>query len=245
MAEQGQGSGESGGRAQGRAVTRAEWLEARKAVLAQEKLLTRMRDEVTRARRALPWVRVDAPYTFQGPDGEETLEQLFAGRSQLIVYHFMFDPSWDEGCRSCSFLSDHYDGAVVHLAQRDVTMVAVSRAPLEKLRAFRARMGWRFKWVSSFGTRFNHDFQVTFTDDDRARGEIDYNYGKARFFSPEAPGLSVFARDERGVFHTYSTYARGLDRFITAYHLLDVVPRGRDEDGLGYSMAWLKLHDAY
>ncbi len=226
-------------------VSRERWIAAREQLLAREKQLTRLRDEVTRARAAMPWVRVEQEYVFHGPDGEETLEQLFAGRGQLIVYHFMFDPSWEAGCKSCSFIADHYSGSVAHLAARDVTLVTVSRAPLAKLEAFRARMGWGFKWVSSHGSSFNADYHVSFSDEDKARGEIDYNYGKARYFAPEAPGFSVFARDERGVFHTYSAYARGLDRLITAYHLLDAVPSGRGEASSGYKMGWLRLHDEY
>ena len=226
-------------------VSRDEWTAARLELLAQEKELTRMRDEVSRRRRALPWVRIDKDYVFEGPNGRETLGDLFAGRSQLLVYHFMFDPSWTEGCKSCSFWADNYAGAIVHLAQRDLTMVTVSRAPLPVLEAFRQRMGWRFKWVSSFGSDFNHDFQVSFTAEER-QGPVRYNFAMRRFGSPEAPGASVFVRDEDGgIFHTYSCYARGLDAMNGAYQWLDLVPKGRNEAGLPYSMAWVRHHDRY
>jgi predicted dithiol-disulfide oxidoreductase (DUF899 family) len=227
-------------------VSRDEWIAARKAHLAREKEFTRLRDQLSRERRALPWVRVDKPYVFEGPDGQETLADLFEGRSQLIVQHFMFDPSWDEGCKSCSFWADNFDGLAVHLAHRDVSFVLVSRAPYETLRAYQARMGWRLTWVSSLHNDFNRDYHVTFTDEERAEGRADYNYALGSFPAPEAPGLSVFARDDRGdVFHTYSCYARGLDMLNSAYHLLDLVPRGRDEDSLSYTMEWLRHHDRY
>ena len=232
--------------AQHRIVTRDEWVAARKALLEKEKAFTRERDELNRLRRQLPWERVEKAYVFDGPDGEETLAGLFAGRSQLIVYHFMFGPDWDEGCKSCSFLADHYAPAVVHLAQRDVTLVTVSRAPLARIEAFRERMGWRFKWVSSLRSDFNQDYQVSFTPEDAAGGEVTYNYAATAFPMTEAPGLSVFCKDRSGgVFHTYSTYARGLDTFIGAYHLLDVAPKGRDEDDLAFSMEWVRHHDRY
>ncbi len=222
------------------------WLSARKALLQQEKKFTRARDALSAARRALPWRKVDKDYVFDGPDGKQRLADLFDGRSQLLIYHFMFDPTWDEGCKSCSFIADHYDPAVMHLAQRDVTLVTVSKAPLEKLQAFRKRMGWSFKWVSSFDNDFNRDFGVTFTQDEIDSGKAHYNYADKGFPTTEAPGLSVFTRDDDGqVFHTYSSYGRGLDMFLTAYHYLDVVPKGRDEDALPYSMSWVRLHDAY
>ncbi len=174
------------------------------------------------------------------------MADLFAGRSQLIVYHFMFAPGWEEGCKSCSYLADHFDGAAVHLAQRDVTFVVVSRAPLAEIQAFQQRMGWRFKWVSSFGSDFNRDFHVSFTQDELAQGEVDYNYERAPFPVEEAPGLSVFYRDAAGtVFHTYSAYARGLDILVGAYNFLDLVPKGRDEDGLSFTMDWVRHHDRY
>ena len=201
---------------------------------------------MSRERRALPWVKVEKDYVFQGPNGPESLGDLFDGRSQLLVQHFMYGPDWEEGCPSCSFWADSYDGFVVHLAQRDVTMVAVSRAPLVKLDAFKRRMGWSFKWVSSLGSDFNRDFQVSFTPDEMAKGEMTYNYETRGFPADEAPGVSVFIKNEDGeIFHTYSCYARGLDMLNGAYHYLDLVPKGRDEDGLPYSMAWVRRHDEY
>ena len=228
-------------------VSRDEWLAARKAHLAKEKELTRQRDELNRQRRELPWVRVEKPYVFDGPDGKETLADLFDGRSQLVVYHFMFGPGWEEGCRSCSFLADHIDGALVHLAHRDVTLLAVSRAPLPQIEAFKQRMGWRFKWVSSYGNDFNRDYHVSFTKDDIAKGKTYYNYEVRESPSEgEAPGTSVFYKDEAGdIFHTYSSYARGGDMLIGAYNYLDLVPKGRDEEGLKHTMAWVRHHDKY
>jgi predicted dithiol-disulfide oxidoreductase (DUF899 family) len=227
-------------------VSREEWLAARQQLLAAEKELTRARDDVSRRRRELPWVKVEKRYEFQSPKGKETLSDLFEGRSQLLLYHFMFGPDWNEGCPSCSFWADNYDGTIVHLNHRDVTFVVVSRAPLEKLEAYRRRMGWRFKWVSSFGGDFNYDFRVSFTPEEMKRGEMEYNYRMNKFPSDEAPGISVFSRDDDGsVFHTYSCYSRGLDMLNAAYHHLDLVPKGRDEDGLAYSMAWLRRHDSY
>jgi predicted dithiol-disulfide oxidoreductase (DUF899 family) len=229
-----------------RIVSQEEWLAARRQLLAREKEFTRQRDALSAARRQLPWVRVDKPYVFDGPNGKETLADLFDGRSQLIVYHFMFGPDWEQGCPSCSLLSDHTDGSLVHLAQRDVTMVAVSRAPLPRIDAFKRRMGWRFKWVSSYGSDFNHDFQVSFTPEELAQGRALYNFQTAGFPGEEAPGASVFYRDGGGaVFHTYSTYGRGLDILIGAYNYLDLVPKGRDEDGLAHTMAWVRHHDRY
>lgn len=229
-----------------RIVSREEWLEARKAHLAREKAFTRQRDELSRERRALPWVRVEKDYVFQGPNGPESLGDLFDGRGQLLVQHFMYGPDWEEGCPSCSFWADGFDGFIVHLAQRDVTMVAVSRAPLDKLDAYKRRMGWRFKWVSSLGSDFNRDFQVLFSPEEMASGEMTYNYETRGFPADEAPGVSVFARNEAGeIFHTYSCYARGLDMLNGAYHYLDLVPKGRDEDDLPYGMAWVRRHDQY
>jgi predicted dithiol-disulfide oxidoreductase (DUF899 family) len=227
-------------------VSQEEWLAARQALLAKEKELTRQRDRLSAERQALPWVRVDKAYEFDGPDGKETLAELFGGRSQLIVYHFMFGPDWEQGCPSCSYLADHFDGANLHLPHRDVTFLAVSRAPLARIEIFRRRMGWRFKWVSSYGNDFNHDFQVSFTPEEMAKGEVYYNYHREPFPSEEAPGLSAFYRDEGGsVFHTYSTYARGLDGLIGAYNFLDLAPKGRDEADLPWSMDWLRHHDRY
>ncbi len=229
-------------------VSHAEWLAARKDLLAKEKLFTRQRDDLSAARRTLPWVRVETPYVFDGPDGKQTLADLFAGNSQLVIYHFMFGAGWEQGCPSCSLIADHIDGSVVHLAQRDVTLAVVSHAPLPQIEAFRQRMGWRFKWVSSAGNSFNHDFHVSFTPEDRAQGngKVLYNYEPSGFAGDEAPGLSVFARDQDGaIFHTYSTYARGLDILIGAYNYLDLVPKGRDEAGLRHGMAWVRHHDRY
>jgi predicted dithiol-disulfide oxidoreductase (DUF899 family) len=229
-----------------RIVSRDEWLAARQQHLRKEKEFTRLRDELSRQRRALPWVRVEKRYVFDAPDGQETLADLFDGRSQLIVVHFMFGPGWEEGCKSCSFRADHLDGALVHLAHRDVTLVVVSRAPLPQIEAFKRRMGWRFKWVSSYGTDFNYDYHVSFTKDDMAQGEVYYNYEMRPFGTEEAPGTSVFYKDESGaIFHTYSCYARGGDMLIGAYHYLDLVPMGRDEDALAFTMAWVRHHDRY
>jgi predicted dithiol-disulfide oxidoreductase (DUF899 family) len=226
-------------------VSRDEWTRARIALLAREKALTRLRDEISAERRALPWVRIDKDYRFGTDHGDRSLAELFDGRSQLLVYHFMHDPSWAEGCKSCSFWADSYNGIGVHLAQRDVTMVTVSRAPLPQIVAFKKRMGWSFPWVSSTGSDFNRDFHVTFTDEER-QGEVYYNYGRRRFGSPEAPGASAFARDAAGVvYHTYSCYARGLDALNSAYQWLDLAPMGRDEADLKYPMAWVRHHDRY
>ena len=227
-------------------VSREEWQKARLDHLKHEKELTRRREQLAAERRGLPWVRIEKSYLFDGPEGRESLADLFAGRDQLIVYHFMLGPGWDEGCKSCSFWADNYQGAIVHLAARDATLVTVSRAPLREIEAFRKRMGWSFKWVSSHDSDFNFDFNVSFT---RAELEGDgalYNFETIRFRGEEAPGLSVFARGDDGeLYHTYSSYSRGLDTLYGAYQLLDVCPKGRDEDGLDYSMSWLRLHDSY
>jgi predicted dithiol-disulfide oxidoreductase (DUF899 family) len=221
-----------------------QWLAARKSLLAKEKELTRLRDDLSRQRRELPWVKVEKRYVFDGPDGQETLSDLFAGRSQLIVDHFMFGADWQEGCPSCSFWADTYDGLVVHLEQRDASFVVVSTAPLEKLQAYRQRMGWRFKWVSSFNNDFNRDYHVTFTPEEQKTAV--YNYRTGGFGASEAPGISIFAKDAAGdLFHTYSCYARGLDPLNGAYQLIDLLPKGRDEDGLAHPMAWVRRHDKY
>lgn len=227
-------------------MPRDEWLVARKALLVREKEFNRLRDRLSEERRTLPWVKVDKRYVFEGSDGKETLADLFGGRSQLIVYHFMLGPGWTQGCPSCSLLADHIDGAVVHLTHRDVTLLAVSRAPLPEIAAFKARMGWRFKWLSSHGNDFNRDYHVSFTANEVATGRAYYNYETRDFPSEEAPGASVFYKDENGaVFHTYSTYARGLDILIGAYNYLDLAPKGRDEAGLPWTMAWVRHHDRY
>jgi predicted dithiol-disulfide oxidoreductase (DUF899 family) len=227
-------------------VTQTEWLAARKAYLAIEKKFTAARDELSRQRRALPWVQLDTSYVFEGPNGKETLAELFGGASQLIVYHFMFGPDWEQGCPSCSLLADHFDGSVAHLAQRDATLLVVSRAPWPRIEAFRRRMGWQFKWVSSYGSAFNRDFNVSFTPDEVASGKAHYNYTDRGFSREEAPGVSVFCRNGAGtIFHTYSAYARGLDLLIGAYNFLDLTPKGRDEAGLPWTMAWVRHHDRY
>jgi predicted dithiol-disulfide oxidoreductase (DUF899 family) len=227
-------------------VSHDEWLAARKELLAKEKEFSRLRDDLSRQRRELPREEVKKEYIFDGPNGKESLAGLFDGRSQLIVYHFMFDPAWDEGCKSCSFIADHYNPSIVHLNHRDVTMVTVSRAPLEKLEAFKKRMGWSFKWVSSFGNDFNWDYHVSFTPEEMQKRQMYYNYTVQPFPSTEGPGISVFQKDEGGaIFHTYSSFSRGLDMFIGAYHLLDIVPKGRDEAALAYGMQWLRHHDRY
>jgi predicted dithiol-disulfide oxidoreductase (DUF899 family) len=230
---------------QHKVVTRDEWLKARLAHLADEKEFTRRRDELSRQRRELPWERVEKNYIFKGPNGSETLPDLFAGRQQLIVYHFMLGPNWEEGCKSCSFLADHFDATQIHLAHRDVTFAVVSQAPLARIQSFQERMGWRFPWVSAFGNDFQSDYGAHFTKEELA-GEVIYNYRKRPFGLEEAPGLSVFYKDEAGeIFHTYSTYERGLDSLVGTYQLLDLVPKGRDEDGLAFSMAWVRHHDRY
>jgi predicted dithiol-disulfide oxidoreductase (DUF899 family) len=229
-----------------RIVSQEEWLAARKDLLAKERDFSRQRDALSAERRALPWVRVAKEYVFDSAAGKATLAELFDGKSQLIVYHFMFGPEWQEGCPSCSLLADHFDGAAVHLTQRDVGLVVVSRAPLPRIEAFQQRMGWRFRWVSSYGSDFNHDFGVSFTKDELANGKVPYNYGVTAFSGEEAPGASVFYRDAAGgIFHTYSTYSRGLDMLIGAYNFLDLAPKGRDEAGLRHSMAWVRHHDRY
>jgi predicted dithiol-disulfide oxidoreductase (DUF899 family) len=204
-----------------------------------------LRDQVSEQRRQLPWVRVEKEYVFAGPDGKETLADLFDGRSQLIVYHFMLGPDWEEGCKSCSYLADHFDGANIHLPHRDVAFIAVSRAPLPEIQAYQKRMGWRFKWVSSNENDFNFDYHVSFTPEEEKKNEVYYNYQKQEFMSDELPGLSVFYRDEEGtVYHTYSTYARGLDGLVGTYQFLDLVPKGRDENPES-SMDWVRRHDEY
>jgi predicted dithiol-disulfide oxidoreductase (DUF899 family) len=237
---------EDGNMRQNRVVSREEWISARKELLSKEKELTRARDALSRQRRELPWVRVEKRYVFDGPLGRESLADLFEGRSQLIVYHFMFGPGWEEGCKYCSFLADHIDGMLVHLAHRDVTLVAVSRARLEEIERFKRRMGWHFKWVSSHLSDFNFDYHVSFRKEDLAKGEVEYNYQVIPVSGEELPGTSVFYRNEEGeVFHTYSSYGRGGDLLLGTYNYLDIVPKGRDEEGMAFSMAWIRHHDRY
>ncbi len=227
-------------------VAPAEWVAARKELLKKEKEFSRLRDELSRQRRELPWEKVEKSYVFDGPKGKETLADLFGGRSQLIVYHFMLGPDWKEGCPSCSFISDHIDGSVVHLAARDVRLAVVSRAPLAQIEAFKKRMGWRFHWVSSNGSDFNYDYQVSMTKEESEKGQVYYNYSMQPFPSEERPGTSVFYKDAASnIFHTYSSYARGLDILIGAYNWLDLTPKGRDEEGLKHGMAWVRHHDKY
>ena len=227
-------------------VSHEEWIEARKRHLTKEKELTRLRDELSRERRELPWEEIRKEYVFEGSSGKETLAELFGDKTQLIVYHFMFGPDWEAGCKSCSLIADHFNPAIVHLNHRDASMAAVSRAPYGKLEAFKKRMGWTFKWVSSQNTDFNYDFHVSFSEEQVADGNTYYNYKKKGFPSTEAHGASVFYKDEEGgIYHTYSVYERGLDRFIAAYHYLDIVPKGRDEEELRSTMAWLRLRDEY
>lgn len=225
-----------------RIVSHNDWLVEHKAFLAEEKAFTRARDALSAKRRELPWVKIDTPYTFETLQGKESLSDLFAGRSQLIVYHFMLGSDWEQGCKSCSFWADNFNDIIVHLNHRDVSMIAVSSAPLSKIDAFRKRMGWNFNWVSSGGTTFNQDFGVS----PATRESVDYNFGTIKVKMDEMPGISVFAKGKKGaVYHTYSCYARGLDMLNSAYHYLDLVPRGRDEAGLSGTMSWLKHHDRY
>lgn len=227
-------------------VSPKEWIASRKELLKKEKEFTTLRDELSRQRRELPWEKVEKQYVFDSANGRQTLADLFDGRSQLIIYHFMFGPGWEEGCPSCSFLADHFDGSLVHLANRDVTLVVVSRAPLAQIEAFKKRMGWRFKWVSSFGNDFNRDYHVSFTKKELATGKMFYNYDQVEFSSEEGPGASVFYKHASGdIFHTYSAYARGLDILVGAYNFLDLAPKGRGEDGLAFTMSWVRHHDKY
>jgi predicted dithiol-disulfide oxidoreductase (DUF899 family) len=226
-------------------VSREQWIEARKAHMAHEKEFTRARDRLAEERRALPWVKVDKDYVFDGPNGKVKLADLFKGRPQLVVQHFMFAPDWDAGCKSCSFWADGFERMIPHLAARDTTLVAVSRAPRPKLDAFKQRMGWTFDWYSSEGD-FNYDFAVSFTPEEIKAGHRSYNFGTSGFGGEEAPGISVFYRDEAGnIFNTYSCFARGLDMMNAAYHYLDLTPLGRHEQGLPYPMDWLRLRDQY
>jgi predicted dithiol-disulfide oxidoreductase (DUF899 family) len=225
-------------------VSRAQWLSARTALLTKEKEFTKLRDDLSRQRRDLPWVRVDKQYAFDTPAGKETLAQLFGEYSQLVVYHFMFPPDWSEGCKHCSFWADNFNPIGIHLNHRDVSMVAASRAPLAKIETFRKRMGWNFKWVSAANSDFNYDYGVSFTPEEVKSGTAIYNFGTISPGMTDREGASVFYKDGSGtIFHTYSTYARGIDMLNTAYHYLDLVPKGRDE--AGSPQAWVRHHDRY
>jgi predicted dithiol-disulfide oxidoreductase (DUF899 family) len=226
-------------------VAKEDWTAARLALLAKEKAFTRQRDELSAARRALPWEKVETNYVFDSERGSVTFADLFAGRGQLLVYHFMFGPDWEAGCKSCSFWADNFERIVVHLNHRDVSLVLISRAPLERLLAYKRRMGWTFDWVSSLGNAFNHDFAVSFTKDELAKGVKSYNFGTQQAYGEESPGISVFTKDGGAIHRTYSTFSRGLDMLNGAYHLLDLVPKGRDEEGLSYGMEWLRRRDEY
>ncbi|TMJ28219.1 MAG: DUF899 domain-containing protein [Alphaproteobacteria bacterium] len=226
-----------------RIVSEAEWLEARKALLAKEKEFTRLREELAGERRALPWVKVEKNYVFEAREGKVTLADLFDGKGQLIVQHFMFGPDWNEGCPSCSFWTDNFNGIDVHLAHRDTAFVLASRAPIDKLEAYAKRMGWNLRWVSSLGNDFNFDFAVSFPPDEAAKA---YNFGTIKPHGQENPGLSAFrCGDDGAIYRTYSTYARGLDMLNGTYQLLDITSKGRDEDGLPFTMSWLRRHDRY
>ena len=228
------------------AVSREEWLAARKDHLAKEKEFTRLRDQLSQQRRDLPWVKVEKEYHFAGRDGRESLADLFEGRSQLIIYHFMYGPEWEEGCPSCSFWADNFNSIGVHLNHRDITLTAVSRAKLDTLDAYKKRMSWDFKWVSAFGSDFNFDYNVSFTPQEMEKGEMFYNFGVTKFPADEGPGISVFYKTDAGeIYHTYSCYARGLDMVNGAYHMMEMAPNGRDESELQFTMAWLRRHDQY
>ena len=226
-------------------VSEKEWLTARKSLLVKEKKFSRLRDELNQQRRKLPWVKVDKNYVFDGPQGKQTLADLFCGKSQLIVYHFMFGPGWKEGCPHCSFWADHFDSVNHHLGQRDTTLVVVSQAPLKEIEPFKKRMGWRFKWVSSFKTNFNFDFNVSFTPEQIKSGAVFYNYEKTETDMEELQGVSAFYKDKRGdIYHTYSSYARGIDLLNTTYNCLDLTAKGRDENP-EHSQDWVRYHDKY
>jgi len=227
-------------------VPATQWVAERKKLLAREKELTRLRDQIAVERRALPWERIDKRYVFDTPRGPRTLADLFEGRRQLMVQHFMLGPGWEQGCPSCSYMADHTDGMAVHLAHRDVSFVAISRAPLAEIERFRQRMGWQFAWVSAHGSTFNHDFAVSFTPEQTAAGEVYYNYGMTAFPASEAPGISIFYKDDAGVvFHTYSTFGRGVEVMMGTYNMLDLTPKGRDENDGPYKMDWVRHHDRY
>lgn len=227
-------------------VSEVEWIEARKELLKKEKEFTLLRDQISQQRRDLPWVQVIKEYVFDGPNGKKTLSELFERRSQMIVYHLMYDPSWDAACKSCSFWADNFNEIIVHLNQRDVTLIAISKAPYAKIDAYKKRMGWSFIWVSSFNTDFNRDYHVSFTPGELEKKEGFYNYTIQDPSVSELPGVSVFYKDPVGnIFHTYSAYSRGIDILNNTYNYLDLVPKGRDEDGYDFSMAWVRRHDEY
>jgi predicted dithiol-disulfide oxidoreductase (DUF899 family) len=227
-------------------VSQDEWLKARTALLLEEKEFTRLRDQLSQKRRQLPWVKVDKNYSFEGVNGTETHSDLFDGRSQLIVYHFMYGPDWEDACPSCSFWADNFNGIDIHLNHRDASLVAISRASLDQLQAYSKRMGWDFNWLSSSASEFNYDFQASFRAEEMEQGEVFYNFKMGQFPADEAPGISVFYKNEQGeIFHTYSCYARGLDMLNGAYHYMDLLPKGRDEDDLEFTMAWLRRRDQY
>lgn len=227
-------------------VSESEWIEARKELLKKEKEFTVLRDQLSQERRDLPWVQVNKEYVFDGPNGKQSLSELFDGRSQLIVYHLMYDPAWDAACQSCSFWADNFNDIIVHLNQRDVTMIAISKAPYSKIDAYKKRMGWDFKWVSSSDTDFNRDYYVSFTSEELEKKEGFYNFVIQNPSVSELPGVSIFYKDPSGkIFHTYSAYARGIDILNNTYNYLDLVPKGRDEDGYEFPMGWVRRHDEY
>ena len=227
-------------------VSHDEWLAARRAFLTKEKEFTRLRDELSRQRRELPWEKVEKRYVFDGPDGTVTLPELFGEKNQLVVYHFMFSPEWDEGCPHCSFWADNFNEIIVHLNQRDVSFVAISRASSPKIEAFRTRMGWTFAWLSSDDGDFNYDLGASFRSEEVESGAYVYNFGTAKPGHTDREGVSVFYKEQNGdIFHTYSAFSRGIDMFNTAYHYLDIVPKGRDEDRLKFTQEWVRHHDRY
>lgn len=231
---------------QNKIVSKEEWTQARKQLLAKEKEFSKQRDALTKLRQQLPWRKIDVDYVFEGENGGQKIADLFKEQSQLIIYHFMFAPDWSDGCKICSLLADHYDPLLVHLRARDVSLATVSKAPLEKLIAYKKRMGWSFDWLSSLNNQFNFDFGLSFTQQEMDEGLMNYNYQLGKFPSTECPGISSFYKNADGeVFHTYSAYARGLENFLGIYSFLDIVPKGRDEEGLPYSMHWVRQHDRY
>ncbi len=227
-------------------VTKDQWVTQRKTLLAREKELMQLHDQIAAERRALPWEKVDKKYMFTAHEGPKTLGDLFEGRRQLMVQHFMFGPDWEQGCPSCSYMADHTDGMTIHLAHRDITFIAVSRAPIADIDRFRERMGWKFKWVSSNSSDFNFDYAVSFRREDMDQGKVYYNYGMREHPAEEAPGVSVFYRDDAGdIFHTYSTFGRGVEVMMGAYQMMDLAPKGRDERDVPYKMEWVRHHDRY